>query len=255
MSRIYWDFTSGFICLQWQLFVHSAAFVHKTEERVPSRLPGMDWPDNLITKCLESDRAENVLGRFLIIKKLIGTLALSLLFAAHANAASMSVTGPTDATVGDSFQIQIWGDFSGEGLIAGGITFFWADALVQLDYVQLELGTIPWCHWVCPAVTSNSVAIAWGEFLVNLIDPGVPPPTLMATLGFTAVDAAASEALAFFFMENNSDLTSGWWGAGFSPIDVPSFGTFSMEISDVPLPAAVWFMIGGLGALLGFRRK
>ena len=82
----------------------------------------------------------------------------------------------------------------------------------------------------------------------------------MATLGFTAVGAAASEALAFFFMENNSDLTNGWWvldsdGAGFSPIDVPSFGTFSMEISDVPLPAAIWFMIGGLGTLLGFCRK
>ena len=77
-----------------------------------------------------------------MIRKLIGTVALSLLFAAHANAASMSVTGPTDATVSDSFQIQIWGDFSGEGLIGGAITFFWDDALVQLDYVQVELGKL-----------------------------------------------------------------------------------------------------------------
>ncbi len=189
-----------------------------------------------------------------MIKNLVGILALSLFFAAHANAASLSITGPTDATVGDSFQIQIWGDFSGEGLIAGAISFFWDDALVQLDYVQLELDTV--CGFAgCPMSTSNSVPIFWGEFLNNLIDPGDPAPTLMATLGFTAVGAPAAEALAFFFMQNNSDLTSGWWGPGFSPIDVPSFGTFTMEISDVPLPAAVWFMIGGLGTLLGFRRR
>lgn len=176
-----------------------------------------------------------------------------MLFVAHANAASLSITGPTDATVGDSFQIQIWGDFSGEGLIAGGITLFWDDAQVQLDYVHLELDTV--CGFAgCPVGISNSVPIFWGEFLNNLIEPDSPPPTLMATLDFTAVGAGAG-SLALFIMEDNGDFTSGWFGAGFSPIDVPSFGTFSMQISDVPLPAAVWFMIGGMGTLLGFRRK
>ena len=188
-------------------------------------------------------------------RKLIATVALNLLFAAHANAASMSITGPTVATVGDSFQIEIWGDFSGEGLIAGAITFFWDDALVELDYVHLNLNTIPCDFPPCLMMgTSNSEPIGWGEFLSNLIEPGDPAPTLMATLGFTAVGAAASEALASFSMQDASDdFSGGWWGAGFSPIDVPSFGTFSMEI--VPLPAAVWFMIGGLGTLLGFCRK
>lgn len=189
-----------------------------------------------------------------MIRKLIGTASLSLLFAAQANAASMSITGPADATVGDSFQIQIWGDFSDEGLIGGAISFFWDDALVQLDYVQVELGI--GCGFAgCPMGTSNSVPILWSEFLVNLIEPGDAPPTLMATLSFTAVGAADSEALALFFMENNNDLSNGWWGAGFSPIDVPDFGTFTMGINDVPLPAAIWFMIGGLGTLLGLRRQ
>ncbi len=56
-------------------------------------------------------------------------------------------------------------------------------------------------------------------------------------------------------MSDNPALTGGWFGTGFTPIDNPDFGTFSMEINVVPLPAAVWFMIGGLGTLLGFRRK
>ena len=194
-----------------------------------------------------------------MIKKLIGTLALTLLFAVQANAATMTITGPADATVGDSFQLQIFGDFSEAGLIAGGITFFWDAALVQLDNITLDLAAVPdfSCPGSvsCPAPGAGEAAIVWGEFLSDLIVPGTGN-ILMATLDFTAI-GAASEAMAAFSMIDNPVLTGGWFGSGFSPIDTPAFGSFEMNVDTgiVPLPAAVWFMVGGLGTLLGFRRK
>jgi len=193
-----------------------------------------------------------------MIKKLIGSLALTLLFAASANAATLTIMGPASATVGDSFQLEIWGDFGAEGLIAGGITFGWDSSLVQLDMITRAFGATDFsCPGSpgCPPPTANSAPIVWGEFLADLIAPNAGPK-LMATLNFTAIGPIA-EALATFSMADNPNLTGGWFGSGFAPIDIPSFGGFTMDVNSavVPLPAAVWFMIGGLGTLLGFRRK
>ncbi|MDH3588132.1 MAG: VPLPA-CTERM sorting domain-containing protein [Gammaproteobacteria bacterium] len=189
-----------------------------------------------------------------MIKKVIAALTVGLLLAVNANAASMSIVGPDKVRVGDTFELQIWGDFSGEGLIAGGINLFWDPALVQLNSINLKLNTVAdfSCPGSvnCPPNTANSAVIVWGQFLTDLIAPTDVPPTLMANLSFTAT----APGLAVFDMVTNGALTGGWFGAGFTPIDDPTFGLHTMGIN-IPLPAAVWFMIAGLASLAGFRRK
>lgn len=192
-------------------------------------------------------------------KKLIGALMLTMLFAANANASSLMITGPDQVEPGQTFELQIWGDFSGEGLIAGGITFFWDSALVGLNSITRAFGAADFsCPGSpgCPPATANSAPIVWGEFLTDLIAVDAVPPTLMATLNFTA-NVTSAEGAAAFSMADNTALTGGWFGAGFSTIATPEFGAFQLDINTavIPLPAAVWFMIGGLGTLLGFRRK
>lgn len=194
----------------------------------------------------------------MMIKRLVAIFALSLLFAVQVNAATLTIGGPDSASVGDAFEITISGDFGAQGLIAGGISFYWNDALLDLNSISLELPVA--ADFSCPGGSNctpggaDSALIVWGEFLVDLIDPNAGQ-TLMATLSFTAV-GSATEALASFSMTNADDLTGGWFGANYVDIPTPDFGTFEMQIDQVvvPLPAAVWFMIGGLTTLLGFRR-
>ncbi len=166
----------------------------------------------------------------------------------------MSLQGPSAVTVGDSVQINVMGDFSGEGLIAGGITLFWQPAFLQLNTVELTLPVMPdfGCPGasICPPATANSVVIVWAGIHANLIEPDDPAPTLMATLNYTATDTVTQDLLFLFGMQSNTQLTGGWFGADFRNIDSPSFGNFA-----VPLPAGIWLLLGGLATLPGVRRQ
>ncbi len=195
-----------------------------------------------------------------MIKKLIGALTVGLLLAANANAATLSITGPDSVMVGDSFELQIWASDFTDGLRAGGINFLYDSALVSLDGVTLEIPTSASFSCPgsanCPADTAGSTAIVWGEFQTDLLDPGHAGPTLMATVSLTAI-AGAAEALAVFDMTSNIQLTGGWFGSGFAAIDAPVYegAVVDVQTAVIPLPAAVWFMMGGLGVLARFRRK
>lgn len=166
-----------------------------------------------------------------ILSRTFRIIALSLLFGANANAATMTMTGPADALVGDSFQVQIQGDFTAEGLIAGGITVSWDAALVQLENVIFNLPILGdfSCPGSanCPAPTASSAPIVWGEFLSDLISLA-GGPTLMATLEFRVIGPGTAN----LGMADIPAVTGGWFGAGFVDTDSPTYSGFSLILND-----------------------
>lgn len=170
-------------------------------------------------------------------KQSICTLAFGLLIAASTNAASLNITAPSAVDVGDSFDAQIWGDFSVEGLIAGGITLLWDNSSLQIENVTLELAVDPDLSCPgnvnCPTYPPGATVIVWGGFLSNLIEIGTAGPTLMATVTFTAISETASSPLV---MLDNSYLAGGWFGANFTPIfEAVSFTDTSVVVASAPV--------------------
>jgi hypothetical protein len=79
---------------------------------------------------------------------------------------------------------------------------------------------------------------------------------LMGTLT-VALSAAFTGMTDFLFIESTStDFPSNFVGGDdfSSDIDVNFFGS-TVTVAPVPLPAAAWMMLSGLGVLFGFGRK
>ena len=190
-----------------------------------------------------------------MFKKVLLSLAAAVALTAGANAATVSIVAPDKVTVGDTFDIQIFGDFDNDGLLAGGLQLLYDSSLLSLSFGQFDLGVDPDLSCpgagLCPVDPAGTVSIVWGQFLADLIPAGAGP-TLMATLTATALAPDAGTALTAI---DFSAFTGGWFGAGFVNIATPEFLGAAVEINPIPLPAAVWLMIGGLGALARFRRS
>ncbi|MDH3589262.1 MAG: VPLPA-CTERM sorting domain-containing protein [Gammaproteobacteria bacterium] len=195
-----------------------------------------------------------------MIKKILATLAIGLLLVASANAATVrgngttstvTISGPAEVNIGDSFSLSLLGDGFLNGLGAGGLVLIYDPNLVQLDGVKLaplpglDAGFSCPGGANCPDLGPGNALALWGTFGANLLPDGFGK---MADINFTAIGLGSA-----VFSMISFDQAGGWLDPFFSPLPTPGFNEFKVNI--VPLPAAVWFMIGGLASLMGFRRK
>ena len=70
-------------------------------------------------------------------------------------------------------------------------------------------------------------------------------------VGVLTFDALAAGVAALTMADNDVPAGS-WFDVNSNPMTIAYTGA---EIHVVPLPAAVWLMLGGLGMLLGFGKK
>ena len=83
-------------------------------------------------------------------------------------------------------------------------------------------------------------------------------PVPMDTTGMSVTTATESMGFlmapgSFFFDATPGDYFVSFYG--FADVSSPEMGEYRIEISKVPVPAAVWLMGSGLLGLIGFSRK
>lgn len=194
------------------------------------------------------------------IKKVIGAAAL-MGFMASANAASLSLVYTGGSTIqdpiaddgailvndGDMLTFDLIMDFSGDGEITlgGGFDINFDEAgLSFVDYTSAGLGEASFGR--DPDVEAGRLfSGAFGAFA------GLTGPDLVATMTFMASGPEGTYAIG-------PSGTDGIGGPFISAIDFVSeiaVDYNGANVRIVPVPAAVWFMLSGLGALVGFGRR
>ncbi|MFK8016595.1 MAG: VPLPA-CTERM sorting domain-containing protein [Gammaproteobacteria bacterium] len=188
------------------------------------------------------------------IKKMIGAVALMGLMAS-ANAASVSLiyTGGNDidddgailAAGGDVLSFDLVMDFTDRITLGGGFDVNWDTAgLGNVEYTSAGFGDPSFGR--DPVMEDGRLFNgAVGNF--NGLTEGT-----IASISFTVIGTEGDFAIA----PSGTDGDSGPWIDGITFVDVIENVEYNgANVRVVPVPAAVWFMLSGLGALIGFGRR
>ena len=195
--------------------------------------------------------------------KIINTcIAATLLGLSSVSAQAASIWLEPDSqnvSLGGVASLTLWADASDVGgFLAGGLDMFYDNGILTYngDFAfDLGFPTDPFfsrlgddCADVMApgcSVPGEINGIAFGDFNGLAIDG----PTLVGTLSFTLINI---EGLPTLVTMQDNDTPAGSWFAtdGSGPLDV-TYG--SAEV--VPVPAAAWLMLSGLGLLGGLARR
>ncbi len=184
------------------------------------------------------------------IKRLVHVMAVAGLLGAYGTANAVSITAIADNTgplvVGDTTTVSFFADFSDDLTLGGTFDIlFDAGVLAVVDYQQPTVGD-PGFFVPGTITDGNIVGGGFGDF---------------GGLGDVGLVAAVTFEVIGVFVETGITMQNGTGGGGpfFSAItfqeQVVNYDGSQAVLTGVPLPAAVWLMIGGLGALFGFGRK
>lgn len=198
-----------------------------------------------------------------MIKKLLGGMALIALLAGTANAATVSLIGPASVGEGETFTVDMIGDFTGTGLQGGAVEILYDPTLVELVGFEFIAPADPTLSCpgaaLCPDDPPGSLLLIFSNFSLPLISAadGVGTIGQLTLRALGSGDRGPSDVINLDMIDAG-DIGGGWFGEGLVDLGAPPdlFGaSIAVETTVIPLPAAAWLMIGGLGALMGFRRR
>ena len=178
------------------------------------------------------------------MKKII--IMFSLLFSYQVNAASIytSVQGPYQ--IGDVFSVDIMGSGFTSNVDGGGVNLSFDQS--RLNVLSVSIDESVWnfgSTGVSTGVIDNGAGLVDGIMVNTLAD--VAGDFVIATIEFQAMDVGISSLLL-------SDWGINPWASGGSLIN-PDYIASSVEVSAVPLPAAVWLFGSGLIGLAGVAKR
>ncbi|MCG8670048.1 MAG: VPLPA-CTERM sorting domain-containing protein [Pseudomonadales bacterium] len=168
-------------------------------------------------------------------------------FATSALAAEVSITpSVSDVIVGDVFTLDVVA--TNFDVPTGGATIGMNFDSNYLNLVSIDLADDSPFDFVDALPAENG-----SVDLLTLLAPfsGLEDPFGDFST-FTMTFEAVAEGNAYVSLFD--DALDGWMGSDLSPISVDYFNA-SVNVSAVPVPAAVWMLGSGLIALFGLRRK
>ena len=190
-----------------------------------------------------------------IVSQLIGAIGFAFAMSAtQAATVSLVYTGANDVNgngaivvqVGDVLTFDIWFDFVDNPTIGGAFDTLWDTTVLDLvSYETAGLCDDPDCHgFDGPQEFDDHIQWSIGSF-GDPISGG-----LFARMTFSVVGLDFADMVLALGPSTISADAAFYSASDFTPIDVEYN---SIELASVPLPAAIWLMVGGLVALVGQR--
>ena len=182
-----------------------------------------------------------------MINKYLMLFVVTFLLSTGTQAALISLS-PSSQIVndGDTFLIDLIGsDFNDGDLDGGGVNISFNSSVISLNSVTVDIGT--WEFFSTSGTidngTGNVDGITFNSFQSRTGD------LLFATLEFTAVDTGVSSLGLSEFSGN--PFSSG--GSAYPNITLDQSALVTVQA--VPVPAAMWLFISGLGLLVTTQRR
>lgn len=178
------------------------------------------------------------------MKKII--TVFSLLLCSQVNAASVytSVQGPYQ--IGDVFSIDIMGSGFTSSVDGGGVNLSFDQS--RLNVLSVSIDESVW-NFGSTGIDAGAIDNTSGTvdgIMVNTFS-NVIGDFVIATVEFEAMNAGSSFLLL-------TELGINPWASGGSLIN-PSYASSQVDVSAVPVPAAVWLFGSGLIGLFGFAKR
>lgn len=181
------------------------------------------------------------------VKKII--IAITLLFSGHLTAATITWGAPTtNVNVGDSFTLDIIGTGFSSNVDGGGVSFAYNSSVLNVQSVYIDENVWDLGAGILNGTIDNVLGSVDG-ISVNAWSP-VSGSFSVASVTFNAIGSGATNLVLSDWMMNP-------WASGGSLIN-PDYvdASISVNVSAVPVPAAVWLFSSGLiGLVVMARRK
>ena len=173
--------------------------------------------------------------------------AAALVLTSQANAAVISLNpSVSNVLVGDTFTLTVSGSDFLNGVTAGGVDLTWDNTKIQLVSGSVTMGSIAWFPFISEGAGSLTVDA------LNLVGE-VGPTFDFFSVDFLAVPPPSSGPVDIF--ASAIALDDGWQNLFDQEEDITAYNGATVNVSAVPVPAAVWLFGSGLIGLVGIARR
>ena len=180
------------------------------------------------------------------VKWCVGALLLCIITSSHAATITLSPLSQ-NVVLGNPVSLQLNMDFTGDPTVGGGIDIFYDSSLLSFVSFTFDpgLGDDPGFRRQPDVLTNELNGLAFGNY------DGLEGPSTVGTLTFNTIGTGT----VWFTMADNDSPAGPFYSAVTFEQQTVDYCCASVTITAVPIPAAWWLMLSGLGMIGAMWRK